>query len=94
MIDYEQIPIWLRVTQREKIDPAVTPYTYRRREELVSRMQDRRFNCRERTIPDSVLEYISHSSDYVGASGMIGIEPRDLRELVKSYKRRRVKCSV
>ena len=88
MIDYTQIPLHIKLTERWKIDPEYDAHKYYRDMELKERRQSTTNRRPERTVPDSVIEFArrrihGQQRRLLEIAGAVGMPIRDFHELVK-----------
>ena len=88
MIDYSHIPIYVRLSERWKIDPAYSPEKYRRREELLEHSNSESYTSALRRPTGSVLAWLNKDmTRCLPASGILQMLPVDLLERVKTYRK-------
>lgn len=89
MNTYSHIPIHIRITNREWIDPDYTPRSYWRHERLLNHARATSDRIARREISPQVLWWVSQDphSRLVGAAGALGVSPETLRNAIKSYRR-------
>jgi len=88
--DYAHIPIHIRLTDRERIDPNYTRDNYNKREHLLTLCRAAGRWYTRRDVPESVLRWIEADSfSRLGPAAVeLNMEAEDLRAVVRRYRGR------
>lgn len=100
MIDYSDIPIYLRISDRWLIDPDYTAVRYHGREQLIEKSKVAGAAWARRIVPESILAYLYELSHFAtddvvqtdkhmeSAAVAMQILPRDLDTAMHAYRKR------